>query len=182
MNVRILAIATVLLATASFNPPVVAALESRIDAVTVYPRGAEVTRIARITLTPGSNTVVLDGFPGDIGLSRIQAMVKEDSVEVRSIRLDTQEQREAYDAEVQRLEEAITQTKDAIAAIDDEIAAAELQLKFLEGLAQGYAANERSEAATGPGGYCLLAAGPGLDRQRRQRSHAKEAGRTQVPA
>ena len=149
MNVRILAIASALMATASFNPPVAAALESRIDAVTVYPRGAEVTRIARITLTPGSNTVVLDGFPGDIGLSRIQAMVKEDSVEVRSIRLDTQEQREAYDAEVQRLEEAITQTKDAIAAIDDEIAAAELQLKFLEGLAQGYAANERSEAATG---------------------------------
>ena len=149
MNVRILAIATVLVATASLNTPATAALESRIDAVTVFPRGAEVTRVARISLTPGSNTVILDGFPGDIGLSRIQAMVEEDSVEVRSIRLDLQEQREAYDAEVQRLEEAITQAQDTIAAIDDEIAAAELQLKFLEGLAQGYAANERSEAATG---------------------------------
>ncbi len=149
MNVRILAIATALVATGSLNTPVAAALESHIDAVTVYPRGAEVTRVARISLAPGSNTVIFDGFPGDIRLSRIQAMVEEDSVEVRSIRLDLQEQREAYDAEVQRLEEAITQTKDAIGAIDDEIATAELQLKFLEGLAQGYAANERSEAATG---------------------------------
>ena len=149
MNARILAIATALVATASLNTPAAAALESRIDAVAVYPRGAEVTRVTRISLTPGSNTVVLDGFLGDIGLSRIQAGVEEDSVEVRSIRLDLQEQREAYDAEVQRLEEAITQTKDEVAAIDDEIAAAELQLKFLEGLAQGYAANERSEAATG---------------------------------
>ena len=149
MNVRILAIATVLLATASFNPPVAAALESRIDAVTVYPRGAEVTRVAAITLTPGSNTVMLDGFPGDISLGRIQARADEVAVEVRSIRMDVREQREAYDAEVRRLEEAITQAKDAIAAIDDEIAAAELQLKFLNGLAQGYASKERTEAAAG---------------------------------
>ena len=149
MNVRILAIVTALVATASLNTPVAAALESRIDAVTVYPRGAEVTRVARITLTPGSNTVVLDGFPGDISLGRIQARVDEDAVEVRSIRMDVREQREAYDAEVRRLEEAITAAKDAIAAINDEIAAAELQLKFLEGLAQGYASKERTEAAAG---------------------------------
>ncbi len=46
-------------------------------------------------------------------------------------------------AEVGRLEAAIREVRDAIEAIDDEIAAAELQLKFLEGLARECAGSER---------------------------------------
>ncbi len=149
MNVRILAIASILLVAATLGVQPAQALESSIDAVTVYPRGADVTRVARVSLTPGTNAVILEGFPGNIDLGRVTAMIDDNTVEVRSIRLDVQEQREAYDAEVRRLEEAITQVQDAIEAIDDEIAAAELQLKFLEGLARDYARRERTEAVTG---------------------------------
>lgn len=149
MNVRIPAIAATLLTTATFGVLPALALESRIDSVTVYPRGADVTRVARVALSPGTNVVILEGFPGNIDLGRLTASVEDESVEVRSIRLDIREQREAFDAEVSRLEAAITEVQDAIEAIDDEIAAAELQLKFLEGLAQGYARSERSEATAG---------------------------------
>lgn len=143
------AIAATLLTASLLAAPLAQALESRIDAVTVYPRGADVTRVARISLTPGANSALLEGFPGDIDLSRLTAMVEDEEVEVRSIQLDVREQREAYDAEVRRLESAIAEVNDAIDAIDDGIAAAELQLKFLEGLAQDYASRERREAVTG---------------------------------
>ncbi len=143
------AIAATLLATSLLAAPLAQALESRIDAVTVYPRGADVTRVARVSLTPGANSVLLEGFPGDIDLGRLTAMVEDETVEVRSIRLDVREQRDAYDAEVRRLQAAITEVNDAIEAIDDEIAIAEFQLKFLEGLVQDSAGRERREAVSG---------------------------------
>ena len=148
MNVRIPAIASLALA-ALFVAPLAQALESRIDAVTVYPRGADVTRVASVSLAPGANVVMLEGLPGNVNLGRVTATVEDRRVEVRSINLDVREQRDAYDAEVRRLEDAITQVKDAIEEIDDGIAAAELQLKFLERLAQDYARSERGEAAAG---------------------------------
>lgn len=149
MNVRFLAVAAALVTTASIGAPAGQALESRIDAVTVYPRGADVTRVARIALTPGANVVMLDGLPGNVDPGRLTALADDERVEVRFIRLDVQEQREAFDAEAGRLEASIREVRDAIEAIDDEIAAAELQLKFLEGLAREYAGSERGEAAAG---------------------------------
>lgn len=149
MKSRNPAIAAALLTTSLLAAPLTQALESRIDAVTVYPRGADVTRVARVSLTPGANSVLLEGFPGDIDLGRLTAMVEDETVEVRSIRMDVREQRDAYDAEVRRLQAAITEVKDAIEAIDDEIAIAEFQLKFLEGLVQDYANRERREAVAG---------------------------------
>ena len=143
------AIAAALAATFVLGAPLAHALESRIDAVTVYARGADVTRVARVSLAPGANAVVLEGLPGNIDLSRVTATVEDETVELRSIRLDVREQREAFDADVRRLQAEITQAQDAIAEIDDEIAAAELQLRFLEGLAQEYARDERREAAAG---------------------------------
>ena len=146
---RFLAIAAAIAISALLGAPIAQALESRIDAVTVYARGADITRVARVSLAPGSNVVMLEGLPGNIDLGRVTAMVEDNGVEVRSIRVDVREQREAFDADVRRLEDAITEVKDAIQAIDDEIAAAEMQLKFLDGLSREYARVERSEAAAG---------------------------------
>ena len=125
------------------------ALESRIDAVTVYPSGAEVTRVASVTLQPGPNPIALEGLPGDIDLARVQAQAADAGVALGSIRRDVVQRRDAYDSEVRRLEAAIAEVNDSIEAIDDGIAAADLQLKFLEGLAQEYAGRERSGAAAG---------------------------------
>ncbi len=149
MKLQNLAITATLMTTSLLAVSQAHALESRIDAVTVYPRGADVTRVARVSLASGVNVVMLEGLPGNIDLGRVSAVVEDERVEVRSIRLDVREQREAFDAEVRRLEDAIVQVKDAMEAIDDEIAAAELQLKFLEGLALEYARSERGEAAAG---------------------------------
>ncbi len=149
MSNKTLVLAAALLAATILGAPAVMAIESRIDAVTVYPRGADVTRLARVTLEPGANTVTLEGFPGNIDLDRASATVDDPKVELRFIRKDVREEREARDAEVRRLEAAIDEVNDSIEAIDDVIAAAELQLQFLEGLAQEYAGRESSRAAGG---------------------------------
>ena len=143
------ALAAALLAATIFGAPAAAAIESSIDGVTVYARGADVTRLARVSLEPGANVVTLEGLPGNIDLGRASAAVADPRVELRSIRLDVREERDAYDAEVRRLEAAIAEVNDTIEAIDDGIAAADLQLKFLEGLSQEYAGRERSGAAAG---------------------------------
>ena len=130
MKLKNPAIAATVLTTALLAAPLAQATESRIDAVTVYPRGADVTRVARVSLEPGANVVTLEGLPGNIDLGRASAAVVDPTVELRSIRLDVREEREAYDAEVRRLEAAIAEVNYTIEAIDDGIAAAEMQLKF----------------------------------------------------
>ena len=182
MNVRTLLFATALVAASFLSPSAAEEIGSAIDAVTVYSRGAEVTRVARISLQAGANILLFDGFPGDIDLERVQAETESEGVELRSIRLDVLEQREAHDAEVRRLQEAITEVQDSIAAIDDDFAAAELQLKFLEGLAQDYAASERKAAASGQADIsswqqALDSLGSGASETRKRMRKASQARR-----
>ena len=56
------------LATTFLTPVAAAELtaESQIDAVTVYPQGAEVTRVATADLERGDHTLVLDNLPADV--------------------------------------------------------------------------------------------------------------------
>ena len=149
MNIRILTITTALFATALCGTLSAEAIDSRIDKVTVYPSGARVTRLVRVPLTKGINTITLNGFPSDIDLQRVQVEAASEGVELRSVNIDLVQQQEAYNAEFRRLENAIDESRNAIAAIDDVIATAELQLLFLRGLAEGYAGKEHSEAASG---------------------------------
>ncbi len=149
MKAQILIVGVTLLTAAVMSATHAHALESRIDSVTVYPDGANVTRVVQVSLAEGVNVVTLEGFPGDIELGGVTARAEDERVEVRFVRLDVREQRDAYDAEVRRLQAAKTEVEEAIAEIDDRIAAGEMQLEFLEALAQEYASKERSEAASG---------------------------------
>ena len=149
MKAKIGAVPIALLTAAVFGAASAHALESRIDSVTVYPSGVEVTRVVPVSLAEGASVVTLEGLPGDIELDGVTAGAEDARVEVRFVQLDVQEQRDAYDTEVRRLEAAKTAVEDAIQEIDDRIAAAQLQLKFLEALAQEHASKERSEAASG---------------------------------
>ena len=149
MNIRILTISAAFFASALCGTLSAEAIDSRIDKVTVYPSGARVTRLVRVPLTKGINSIILNGFPSVLDLQRVQVEAASDGVELRTVNIDLVQQLEAYSADVRRLENAIEASRDDIAAIDDVIATAELQLHFLRGLAEGYAGKEHSEAATG---------------------------------
>ncbi len=149
INIRIITITAALFAMVLCGTLSAEAIDSRIDKVTVYPSGAQVTRLVRVPLTKGINSIILNGFPSVVDLQRVQVVAASDGVELRSVNIDLVQQQEAYSADVRRLENAIEASRDDIAAIDDVIATAELQLHFLRGLAEGYAGKEHNEAATG---------------------------------
>ena len=186
MNIRILTISAAFFASALCGTLSAEAIDSRIDKVTVYPSGARVTRLVRVPLTKGVNSITLNGFPSVLDLQRVQVEAASDGVELRSVNIDMVQQQEAYSADVRRLENAIEASRDDIAAIDDVIATAELQLHFLRGLAEGYAGKEHREVATGQANIASWrealdtlgeGAGSALERIRDARKDRVEAGK-----
>ncbi len=133
--------AALLLAT-TFATPVAAAeiaANSKIDAVTVYPQGAEVTRVARVDIVAGDHTLVLDDLPGSIDPQSIRvegsagAAVRIGSVDSRIVHvLDDA----ARAGERKALEERIEVLRDEAAGLDQLIRAAGVQRELIQDLAR----------------------------------------------
>ncbi|MEQ8207884.1 MAG: mucoidy inhibitor MuiA family protein, partial [Woeseia sp.] len=113
-------------------------VQSRIDAVAVYPSGAVVTRVARVDLPAGTSMVRLTGLVNDLDPDQVQLQAVAANVELGQIRIDREQQRDAFNAEIDSLNADIAALQERIAGIDDAIKSAELRLKFLDGLAAGY--------------------------------------------
>ena len=124
-------------------------VSSRIDAVTVYPSGAMVTRVANVNLNAGANNVRLIGLVDSIEVEGMQVEVDNDGVRIGQIKLDEAQQREAFDAEVSAVEKEIESVTAKVYALDDSSSAAKLRLQFLEGIAQGYAKEAWFEGTRG---------------------------------
>ncbi len=132
-------IAAVLATT--FLTPVAAAeyqAESSIDAVTVFPRGAEVTRLARVELEDGDHTLTLDSLPGSIDPESIRVEgVSSGQIEIASVDSKTVHVTDeaATAEERKRVEDRIEALHDERAALDQLIADATYQRKLLQELA-----------------------------------------------
>ena len=112
-----------LLATTAFAAPALAEdyrVASALDAVTVYPQGADVTRVAKLTVKPGDHALILPGLPGAIDPQSIRVSgeagegVEISSVDSKTVPLlpvDTDEQR-------RNLEKQITALTDERSALD----------------------------------------------------------------
>ena len=61
-------LAAVLLATTAVTPLLAADIPavSKVDAVTVFPSGAEVTRVAEAKISAGEHSLIFEGLPGDL--------------------------------------------------------------------------------------------------------------------
>ncbi len=112
---------------------------SRVAEVTVYPSGAAVTRIAAAELPAGTTILRLPGLVSDIDPQTLRASVDSAGVRLGRVRIGREQQRAAFNAEIERLNDEIRAAETRLAVIDDAIKSAELRLKFLDGLAQGYA-------------------------------------------
>ena len=122
---------------------------SRVDAVTVYPSGATVTRIADVVLTAGRNDLHFGDLSVGLDRDRIQVEVLGDGVDLGHIRWREVVQREAVDAAVRNLQAQIDALQSRLVEIDDSISTAELKWQFLQGIAQGYAKESWFEGARG---------------------------------
>src|SRR5207342_832151 len=100
--------ATLILFTTCLTPAFAADLKSlsHVDAVTVYPSGAEVTRVTEAHLATGETTLILEDLPGELDAQSIRVEgaggegLEIGSVDSKLIYLST----DAQDAERKRLE------------------------------------------------------------------------------
>ncbi len=139
----------VLVAALAATPASAADLDttSTVDAVTVYPDGASVTRIIRLDLPPGDNTLVAKDFPLTLDPSSLR--VEGEGGEQLTIgAIDTRHPKPMLPADLSILDKRIEALKDQRADLDGAIASAEARKKFAERFAEASPAGlgEKGEA------------------------------------
>ncbi|HJU31508.1 MAG TPA: mucoidy inhibitor MuiA family protein, partial [Hyphomicrobiaceae bacterium] len=114
---------------------------SRIDAVTVFPSGAEITRASRVRLEPGDHVILLTDLPARAIHSSIRVEGKASgplaigSVDSRRVFVPRTDDAVAA-SERKRIEDAIEKLKDDKAVLLATVQAAELQKALVGNLAQ----------------------------------------------
>jgi uncharacterized protein (TIGR02231 family) len=119
------------------------AAESNIEAVTVFPSGAEIARALAAKLPPGDQTVVVDvtaqAVPASIRVEgAASSRLEIGSVDVRTVYVPDTDPAVSQ-SERKKIEDEIEQFRDRSSAEDDVISTATLQqtyLQFLSGLPQ----------------------------------------------
>ncbi len=122
---------------------------SEIEAVTVYQAGAMVTRSARIDVPRGVSQVTFEGLSSAVNAGNVRLEVAQGNAELGQIRFDRVQTEAAYDAQVRDLTEQIETVEALIGELEDRGKTAELKLKFLDGIAAGYAKESWFEGARG---------------------------------
>ena len=148
---------TFLIMLASFACPAAfgadIAAESKIDAVTVFPDRADVTRSAAAELPAGRHTIVFDGLPAGLMTDSLRVSGKGDAAFV----IGSVETKEIHTtapavAREKEIRDKIAALRDKSRYIDAQIAAAETGKTFLQSLSRAPAAgsNDAKAAAVSP--------------------------------
>src|SRR5579871_6654444 len=141
---------SLVLAAVSFGTPLWAAdldVASVIDGVTVYPDGASVTRIIRLDLPSGDNTLVAKDFPLTLDPSSLR-VEGEGGERLMIGAIDTRQPRPALPVDLSAIDRQIEALKDQRADLDGAIGSAEARKKFAERFAESSPAGlgEKGEA------------------------------------
>jgi len=113
---------------------------SRIDAVTVYPSGAEVTRIGRVTMERGEHVILFtdlpaQALPGSLRVEgRATGMLEIGSVDSRRVFVSRSDSAVAA-SERKQIEDAIEKLKDERALLQAAVEAAQAQKALINNLA-----------------------------------------------
>jgi uncharacterized protein (TIGR02231 family) len=120
---------------------------SAVDAVTVYPDGASVTRVVTVELPAGDNTLVLKDFPLKLDPSSLRVEGDADT-RLNIGAIDTKPPRAAPPVNLPELDKRIETLKDERADLDGVVAAATARRKFAERFAESAPAGigEKGEA------------------------------------
>jgi len=150
MIAKCLATTSLVLVAASTAAPVQAAeldATSAVDAVTVYPDGASITRIIAVDLPAGDNTLVARDFP--LGLDASSLRVEgEAAARIVIGAIDARPPRAAPPVNLPEIDKRIEALKDERVNLDGAIAAANARRKFAERFAEASPAGlgEKGEA------------------------------------
>ena len=114
---------------------------SRIDAIIVYPSGAEITRIGKVKIDRGEHTLLFADLPSNAVAASIRVegrasgKLEIGSVDTRSVSVPRADDAIAA-TERRRVEEAIEKLKDERSALQASVLAAETQKKLIDNLTQ----------------------------------------------
>jgi len=134
-----LRLAVFILASTVFTPAFAAdiAANSRIDAVTVFPFGAEIVRLAEANVEAGENTLIFSDLPGNLQMETIRVegaspgKIEIGSVDSRVVAVPST----ATNAQRKSIESAIEALQDERAVLDQTISDAEYQKSLMQQLA-----------------------------------------------
>ncbi|CAL79605.1 conserved hypothetical protein; putative signal peptide [Bradyrhizobium sp. ORS 278] len=148
-NKGVLATAVVVSAALAAGPGVAANLDatSTVDAVTVYPDGATVTRVIALDLPAGESTAIAKDFP--IGFDAASLRVEGEAGAKLAIgTVDAKPPRAAPPVNLPEIDSRIEALQDEHANLDGAIAAAQARKKFAERFAEASPAGlgEKGEA------------------------------------
>jgi len=120
---------------------------SAIDAVTVYPDGASVTRVITLDLPSGDNTLVARDFPLTLDPSSLR-VEGEAGTKLTIGAIDARPPRQVTPVNLPEIDKRIEALKDQRADLDGTISAAEARRKFAERFAEASPAGlgEKGEA------------------------------------
>jgi len=120
---------------------------SAIDAVTVYPDGASVTRVITLDLPSGDNTLVARDFPLTLDPSSLR-VEGEAGTKLMIGAIDARPPRQVTPVNLPEIDKRIEALKDQRADLDGTISAAEARRKFAEHFAEASPAGlgEKGEA------------------------------------
>jgi uncharacterized protein (TIGR02231 family) len=136
MKIKFIAL---LLVSSAFTPAFADDIKavSHIDAVTVYPQGADVVRVSSVDLKPGEHTLLLDNLPGSIDPQSIRvdgagnSGLEITSVDSKLVELSSED----LDAKRKVITEQIETLMDERSALDQTVADAQAQQRLLMSLA-----------------------------------------------
>src|SRR5262245_9041429 len=117
------------------------AATSRVAAVVVFPTGAEVTRLGKVTLEPGDHAIQFTDLPARALASSIRVEAKANgtleigSVDSRRVFVPRSDSSIAA-SERKRIEDAIEKLRDEKSALEGSIKAAEVQRTLINNFAQ----------------------------------------------
>lgn len=140
------------LATTSLTPAFAADITalSRIDKVTVFPQGAEVTRIAEARIAQGEHTLIFEGLPAELAPETLRIEGAGDArIEIGSV-----DSRIVYqsagnlDQERRRIEKDIEALSDERSSLDQAVANAEYQKGLMQQLAAATLTQKPKEGET----------------------------------
>jgi uncharacterized protein (TIGR02231 family) len=148
---RIAAVAA-FLATTSLTPAFAADIQaiSRVDQVTVFPQGAEVTRIVEARILQGEHTLIFEGLPAELAPETLRVEGTGSSrIEIGSV-----DSRIAFlaaggsDEDRKRIEKDIETLSDERQALEQTVADAEYQKSLMQQLAAATLTQKPKEGET----------------------------------
>jgi len=112
-------------------PPV---LEAPITAVTVFRDGARVQRSGTVTMAPGRQAVVIGGLPASMDPASVRVAARGPGLTLLNVEVHHGYRADPLRDETTRLRAEAERCRDAVRALDDEDAAVQARLDFLDHL------------------------------------------------